>query len=1185
MTAGGLLDKTLPWYERLRRERIRRGWSLDELARKIGIDPKTLSRWEHNKSFPYPVHRQKLSAVFGKTIEELGLIKATTYDSDDQDLLPPSSQVIVLPSFADAFSHQEDWGEAPHLDNFYGRNTELTTLKRWVLEDNCRVVAVLGIGGVGKTALATMVAQQIKDAFKSVFWRSLQNAPPLESIVKSCILFLSRQLQAELPESIEDQISLLIEYLRNHRCLLILDNVESVMQAGRRVGQYREEYEGYGRLLQRVGEANHKSCLLLTSREKPKEIARIEGKTSPVRSLPLAGVNQEDGQELLKEQGLLGSDESWPDLVHLYAGNPLALKLVSEPIREVFGGDIASFLREEETVFGDIYDLLDQQFQRLSVPEQDIMYWLAIEREATSLEDLRADMISPVSKGALLEALDSLRRRYMIEISDSKGFALQPVILEYVTERLVGEVFEEIDAKTIRLFVSHALMKAQAKDYVRNSQVRLILAAITERLLTNLGKKRTEKKLKNLLSSLHETHAHQSGYTAGNILNLLINLRVDLRGYDFSHLLVRQAYLRRVALPEVNFAHADLTTSLFTETFGSILSVAFSPKGAYLAAGTANGEIRLWEVASGIPLLTCQGHKDGVRSVAFSRNSTILASGSEDQTVQLWDINTGSNLRILQGHASLVRTVSFSPDGRTVASGSDDQTVRIWDINSGECLKILRGHTHWVRSIAFSPDDHILASGSEDQTIRIWNINTEHCLRVLLGHSGIVRSVAFRPAGQILVSGGNDQALRIWNVKTGQCLNILQGHTSPVRSVAFSPDSRSIASGSDDQTVRIWDAGTGRCLKTLYDHVNRVWSVAFSPDSRYVASGSEDQTIRIWDIHTGRCLKTLQGYLSLIWAVAFSPGGNILVSGNEDRAVHIWDVNTGHHLRTLEGHANRVRSVTFSPDGASIASSGEDLTVRVWEASTGRCLAILRGHTHMINSVTFSADGKVIASCSLDQTIRLWDAKTGHCLKIFPRQNSLLWCIAFSPSGSLIASGNNDYTIQIWDANTAHLRHTLRGHDHRVWSVAFSPDGKMIASSSDDQSIRLWDVASNRCLKTLLGHTHWVRSVAFNPDGTILASGSHDQTVRIWDVITGQCLAVLYGHTSWIWSVAFSPDGHTIASGSDDGTIKLWDMHTGECIKTLRQERPYERMDITAVRGLTEAQKASLLTLGAIEKE
>ena len=246
----------------------------------------------------------------------------------------------------------------------------------------------------------------MKDAFKSVFWRSLQNAPAVESIVKSCILFLSRQLQAELPDSIDDQISLLIEYLRNHRCLLVLDNVESVMQAGRRVGQYREEYEGYGRLLQRVGEANHKSCLLLTSREKPKEIARIEGNTSPVRSLPLAGVNQKDGQGLLKEQGLLGSDESWADLVHLYAGNPLALKLVSEPIRQVFGGDIASFLREEETVFGDVYDLLDQQFQRLSVQEQDIMYWLAIEREATSLEDLRADMISPVSKGTLLEALD-----------------------------------------------------------------------------------------------------------------------------------------------------------------------------------------------------------------------------------------------------------------------------------------------------------------------------------------------------------------------------------------------------------------------------------------------------------------------------------------------------------------------------------------------------------------------------------------------------------------------------------------------------------------------------------------------------------------------------------------------------------------------------------------------------------
>jgi WD40 repeat protein len=149
--------------------------------------------------------------------------------------------------------------------------------------------------------------------------------------------------------------------------------------------------------------------------------------------------------------------------------------------------------------------------------------------------------------------------------------------------------------------------------------------------------------------------------------------------------------------------------------------------------------------------------------------------------------------------------------------------------------------------------------------------------------------------------------------------------------------------------------------------------------------------------------------------------------------------------------------------------------------------------------------------------------------------------------------------------------------------VTFSPDGRHLASGSQDQTVRLWDVNTGQCLKTLAGHTNWVSSVAFSPDGRLLASGSNDQTVRLWDISTGQSLKTLSGHTNWVWSVAFSPDGRLLASGSADATLKLWDVQTGEYLKTLQPERPYERMNITSATGLTNAQKAALKALGAIE--
>src|SRR5262249_42445235 len=129
-----------------------------------------------------------------------------------------------------------DWGEAPHIEQFYGRDEELLELQRWVVEDHCRAVAILGIGGIGKTSLAVSVARQMRDAFAFVFWRSLHNAPPLQSILQDCITFVSDQRCMDLPEDIESRISLLVKYLREHRCLLVFDNVETILQGGKRAG-------------------------------------------------------------------------------------------------------------------------------------------------------------------------------------------------------------------------------------------------------------------------------------------------------------------------------------------------------------------------------------------------------------------------------------------------------------------------------------------------------------------------------------------------------------------------------------------------------------------------------------------------------------------------------------------------------------------------------------------------------------------------------------------------------------------------------------------------------------------------------------------------------------------------------------------------------------------------------------
>jgi len=255
------------------------------------------------------------------------------------------------------------------------------------------------MGGIGKTSLAATLVDQVQEHYDYVFWRSLHNAPPFKRILLECMQFVSDQQQTVLPEEVDSQISLLIEYFRTDRCLLVLDNVESILQGGSQVGHYRE---GYGRLLQRIGESRHQSCLLVTSREKPKEVALLEGEAAATRSYHLVGLQPGEGREILKDKGLQGTAHTWEALITHYGGNPLALKLVAQVIREVFGSEITAFLTDGEMLFRDIRDVLEQQVARLSALEEEIVYWLAIEREAIGLDDLQEDIVHLVSKGALL---------------------------------------------------------------------------------------------------------------------------------------------------------------------------------------------------------------------------------------------------------------------------------------------------------------------------------------------------------------------------------------------------------------------------------------------------------------------------------------------------------------------------------------------------------------------------------------------------------------------------------------------------------------------------------------------------------------------------------------------------------------------------------------------------------------
>ncbi|QLE59242.1 NB-ARC domain-containing protein [Nostoc sp. TCL26-01] len=333
------------------------------------------------------------------------------------------------------------WSGAPDVSAFYGRTEELATLEQWIVSDRCRIVALLGMGGIGKTYLSVKLARQIQSQFEYIIWQSLHHSPSIQDVLANFITALSYPEKIDLPAALDQRVSLLIKYLRENHCLLVLDAVEIVLDSSAAFWRYNNESEGYGILLRRLGEEQHQSCLLMTSIEKPREIALLESSTGFVRSLAVQGLKPEAAKKILQSKGLTG-EQQWSELIQTYRGNPLALKIVATTIQDVFSSNVNEFLKYEFLAVSDMFrEILDWQFKRLSNPEKEIMYYLARENNLVSVQNLQQAMQQLITTSELVMALESLGWRSLLEKVQSEDgdtsetlFSLQPVVKNYVSK-------------------------------------------------------------------------------------------------------------------------------------------------------------------------------------------------------------------------------------------------------------------------------------------------------------------------------------------------------------------------------------------------------------------------------------------------------------------------------------------------------------------------------------------------------------------------------------------------------------------------------------------------------------------------------------------------------------------------------------------------------------------------------
>jgi hypothetical protein len=321
----------------------------------------------------------------------------------------------------------QDLSEMPELGTFYDRTSELDTLTTWILQQRCRLIALTGISGIGKTTLAVQLVQQIKDEFEYVVWCSLDASPTLAEFQDKLIQLFSQSEKLDSPIT-NQKLLPLIKYLQKHRCLVVLDDIHNLFSSGELAGKYKPGYEDYRSFFKQAEKLSHQSCFLLICWEQPREVTQVKNENTPLRTLQVTGLDIAAAREILRDYGLAEID-NYSELIHRYQGNPLWLKSVATLIQEL-GEGVAELLPDDAILLPeDLKDILQQQCDRLSEIEKQVISLLAKESEPVNLANLLENGTMPASN--LLNALQSLSRRCLIEQQGS-SYALLLVVKQYI---------------------------------------------------------------------------------------------------------------------------------------------------------------------------------------------------------------------------------------------------------------------------------------------------------------------------------------------------------------------------------------------------------------------------------------------------------------------------------------------------------------------------------------------------------------------------------------------------------------------------------------------------------------------------------------------------------------------------------------------------------------------------------
>ncbi|HYG03640.1 MAG TPA: caspase family protein [Chryseosolibacter sp.] len=613
----------------------------------------------------------------------------------------------------------------------------------------------------------------------------------------------------------------------------------------------------------------------------------------------------------------------------------------------------------------------------------------------------------------------------------------------------------------------------------------------------------------------------------------------------------------------------------------AVLSIAVSSDSNFIATGSKDKTIKLWDVSSGREVRTFAGHDHWVNSVAFSSDGRFLISGSYDKSVRIWEVGTGKEVFAESGN-DFITDVAFDPKMRFFItcgynrSGAQDSAF-IYDLQTKKKITTISINADEGRgfgvSVSISPDGEWIAFGEDNRVINVYRTRDWKLAYNLQAEGwcgGCATFTAFDPGSKFVYAVSHRGPLRKFNLSDGAVSKMYTGKVDDLTGLSVSPDGLWLAVASEKE-CNVYNASSGELINTFVaEEKALLHRITFSHDSRSIIITSDDNTAFAWNYHSGKRENIFTGFLNerdgggltydpnFSWQAAIakyirlknkiiiSHDGKSLIKGKFGKKVKQWDIATGKAVMDFSAHEKAVIAYDLSKDGKRLVTGGGDGTIILWDLQTGDTLRVIRSYREPIFDVQFNEDETHVVSASWDATMKIHDLSNGfrtHYIEF--EENSSAYNVGFHPSGLYVLAARLNHSLQLWEPDTRKVVRDFVGHTDVVSSFAFSKDGKTLMSGSWDGTIRLWDVGTGLMTARIAHSKAPVHAAIYSHDEKHIYAAGADRTIRVWDTNTGKLSRSLHGHQSEITSLVFSPDNKMLISHSLDGVTKFWDLSSG----------------------------------------